>query len=248
MKINTLIADRKTGEIVNDDYRTATVFDHFDIDYCCQGGQTVREACRAAKLSLSEVCRALEQVVDSPPDVQDRNMDCSFWPLDLLADYIEKKHHRYVLDQIPVVEEYLDKVVAAHGQLHPELGGIRELFHESAAELTVHMRKEELILFPFIRKQERARNETGDTPHPGFNALENPISIMKQDHAKEGERFREIRRLARQYLPPEDACNTYRVTYRLLQAFEEDLHLHIHLENNVLFPRSLGGKAKSPGI
>jgi regulator of cell morphogenesis and NO signaling len=158
--------------------------------------------------------------------------------LDLLTDYIEKKHHRYVEAQIPVLNQYLAKLCRVHGDRHPELYKIKEHFIQSAGELTMHMKKEELVLFPFIRKMVRAKHQNTPLDLPHFGTVQNPIQTMMKEHDNEGERFRQIAALSRGYAPPADACNTYRVTFSLLQEFEKDLHLHIHLENNILFPKA----------
>ena len=130
---------------------------------------------------------------------------------------------------------YLDKIVKVHGGNHKELSTINELFTESAHELRSHMRKEEMILFPYIRKLVLSKTYEP----PSFGKLEYPIDMMKGEHDMEGERFRLISELSNQYEPPVDACATYRVAFALLKEFEEDLHLHIHVENNILFPRAI---------
>ncbi len=159
-----------------------------------------------------------------------------------MADYIEKKHHRYVENKIQEITPFLEKVARVHGDRHPELNEIRQLFDASAGELTAHMKKEEQILFPFIRKMVAAQNQNTTVQAP-FGTVQNPIQMMMHEHENEGERFRKIAALTDNYTPPEDACNTYRVTFFLLKEFEEDLHLHIHLENNILFPKSIAIEA-----
>lgn len=221
------------GQLVAADYRAAEVFSKYGIDFCCKGNQPIGEVCEKKKLNSTELIAALkEATVSSAPG----SIDYKSWPADLLADYIEKKHHRYVIEKTPVLQKYLHKVSSVHGGMHPELIEIAESFNESAELLAAHMKKEELILFPFIRKMA----VTGSVPElPRFGTVENPIQMMKEEHNVEGERFSRIAELSNNYTPPADACNTYRVTYSLLKEFEEDLHLHIHLENNILFPRAL---------
>lgn len=137
---------------------------------------------------------------------------------------------------------YLNKVAAVHGDRHPELREVQDLFIGCAEDLTSHMQKEEQVLFPFIRKM-----AVGDDIHAPFGTVQNPINMMMHEHTNEGERFRKIAALTNDYTAPEDACNTYRVTYALLNEFEEDLHLHIHLENNILFPKAIATEAKING-
>ena len=166
-------------------------------------------------------------------------MDVSSWPLDLLANYIVRIHHQYVHDKTPILLQFLDKLCRVHGERHPELFEINRIFTESAHDLANHFEKEERVLFPFIGELVKAQ-QTGqplETAH--FGTVENPIAMMMHEHTVEGDRFAEIARLSNNYTPPADACNTYRVTFAMLQEFEEDLHRHIHLENNVLFPKAI---------
>jgi len=169
----------------------------------------------------------------------DAGIDFKSWPLDLLADYIEKTHHRYVEEKIPVLLQFLDKLNKVHGERHPELFEINELFKGCAGELTQHMKKEELILFPFIKNMVKASINHQFIQEPSFGTVENPIAMMMEEHDAEGERFRKIVLLTNNYTVPSDACSTYRVTFAMLQEFEQDLHKHIHLENNILFPKAM---------
>jgi len=222
------------GELVAEDYRAAEVFSKFGIDFCCKGNQAIIDVCENKKINRTELLDALNQITKSSESAA---IDYQSWPLDLLADYIEKKHHRYVADKTPVIQQYLNKVSQVHGKAHPELITIAEEFNACATALAAHMKKEELILFPFIRKMALAENTAFESPKWG--SMNNPIDMMKQEHEVEGERFGKIAELSDNYNPPADGCNTYRVTYALLKEFENDLHLHIHLENNILFPKAL---------
>ncbi len=168
-----------------------------------------------------------------------QSIDYKSWPLDLLAEYIEKTHHRYVEEKIPVIRQFLDKLCSVHGERHPELFKINELFRASAGELASHMKKEELMLFPFVKRMVKAKLDNEAIQSPQFGTVENPIAMMMEEHDTEGERFREIAELTNNYTPPADACNTYKVTFAMLDEFEKDLHLHIHLENNILFPNAV---------
>lgn len=225
------------GEMVAKDYRAATVFQKFGIDYCCKGNRTLEEATEMKNINVNAVKAELEKVLNAPAE---ENMDFNFWPLDLLADYIEKKHHRYVEERIPLLLQYLNKLCKVHGDVHSELFEINRLFNETAGELTSHMKKEELILFPYIRKMLKKQKDGSPALNaPHFGTVKNPIKMMMDEHENEGERFEKIAELTGRYNPPADACNTYRVTYALLDEFEKDLHKHIHLENNILFPKSI---------
>ena len=228
ISINSII-----GNMVAKDYRMASVFQSYGIDYCCNGNRTIREVCNERNIEPELLIENLNKITGENGT---RKTDYNSWPLDLLADYIEKTHHRYVESKIQEIKPLLQKIVSVHGQQHPELKKVEKLFCESADELTVHMKKEELMLFPFIRKIAQHPNEKLTAP---FGSVKNPIAMMHQEHNLEGERFRQISSLTNNYTPPADACNTYRVTFALLKEFEEDLHLHIHLENNILFPKSM---------
>lgn len=137
------------------------------------------------------------------------------------------------------MKQFLDKLCKVHGANHPELFEINEQFNASAGELAMHMKKEELILFPYIKKMVASKSNHQPEGKPNFGTVQNPINMMMEEHNVEGERFRKIAHLSYNYNPPADACNTYRVAFSLLKEFEEDLHLHIHLENNILFPKSV---------
>lgn len=223
------------GEIVADNYRTASVFKQFGIDFCCNGKRSIADACNGKNLEVHQVLDALQDIGVVTESVTTYNS----WPLDLLADYIEKTHHRYVKLKIEEIKPYLEKIVKVHGSSHAELEEVKRLFLESAEELKSHLKKEELILFPFIRKMTENREHKLPFERAPFMSIQNPIAMMHHEHDTEGERFRKIAALTNNYTPPADACNTYRVTYALIKEFEEDLHLHIHLENNILFPKAI---------
>ncbi len=224
------------GELVAQDYRTASVFKKYGIDFCCQGNRTIDDACQKKNIDGKLVVADLNAVMQSSAQA---TSDYQTWPLDLLADYIEKKHHRYVQEKTQEIQPYLDKICRVHGGHHPELLEINDAFLASAGELAMHMKKEELVLFPYIRKMVKAKQENSEVEAPHFGTVQNPVQMMMDEHTTEGERFRKIETLSNNYTPPEDACNTYKVTFALLKEFEEDLHLHIHLENNILFPRAI---------
>ncbi|WP_106794024.1 iron-sulfur cluster repair di-iron protein [Aquimarina sp. Aq78] len=226
----------KVGQFVAKDYRTATVFSKYGIDFCCRGDRTLEEVCNKNGIEVETLLENLNDVLTQKDDV---TIDYQSWPLDLLADYIEKKHHRYVEEKIPILRQYLEKLCKVHGGRHPELLEIHTLFSEASGELAQHMKKEEIILFPFVRKMVKNLEQNHNVQPPHFGTVENPISMMMQEHDNEGVRFRKISGLSNNYTPPEDACNTYNVTFSMLEEFEKDLHLHIHLENNILFPKAI---------
>ncbi|REG90345.1 iron-sulfur cluster repair di-iron protein [Algoriphagus antarcticus] len=224
------------GELVAKDYRYATVFQKNKIDFCCQGNRTIEEACDRKKVNIDAL---LSELTEAAQINETATTDFNSWPLDLLADYIEKKHHRYVESRITEIKPMLAKIVKVHGEMHPELLEVEELFLGSAGELTAHMKKEEFILFPFVKKLVQASEEKTELTPGHFGTVANPVAMMMEEHAAEGERFRKIAELTDDYTPPKGACTTYMVTFSLLKEFEQDLHLHIHLENNILFPKAI---------
>lgn len=220
------------GEAVAEDYRAAAIFEKYGIDFCCKGHKSIDEACGTRNIPTEEVMRELKMLSSLP----DQNYpEYLTWPVHQLTDYIEEKHHRYVEEKTPVIMKFLDKLCHVHGPRHPELYEIKDQFYAAASELAQHMKKEELILFPRIRKM----GTLGHGQPVPEGIVSQPIEMMMHEHDQEGERFRRMSELSNGFLAPEDACNTYRVTYALLQEFENDLHLHIHLENNILFPKAM---------
>ncbi|MBB1148960.1 MULTISPECIES: iron-sulfur cluster repair di-iron protein [unclassified Myroides] len=228
--------NRTIGSFVAEDFRTAAVFNKYGIDFCCKGGRTLDEVCEKKTVNPEELLSELEGVLNQQTE---NNIDFRHWPLDLLADYIEKTHHRYVEEKIPVLLQFLNKLSKVHGERHPELFEINELFTGCAQELSQHLKKEELVLFPFVRKMVTATITGQAIEAPHFGTVEHPVEMMMHEHDNEGERFRKIAALSNNYTPPADACNTYKVTFAMLKEFEEDLHKHIHLENNILFPSAV---------
>lgn len=230
------LTDHKTiGEIVADDYRSAAVFKKYGIDFCCKGGRTIEEACEPKKVDPQNVYSELEKIGHN----EGGDIDFNAWPLDLLADYVEKTHHRYVEEKIPYIMQFLDKICRVHGGRHPELFEVNQLFSDSARDLSAHLKKEELILFPFVRVLENAKRTNASYQRPGFDTVENPVTMMMDEHTTEGERFEKISKLTDGYTTPADGCKTYEVAFRMLEEFENDLHRHIHIENNILFPRAI---------
>lgn len=229
------LLEKPIGKIVAEDYRAAQIFKNHKIDFCCQGNRSIQEAAEKKKIDVQVLINEIE-AIQQGENVD--TIDFKSWPLDLLADYIEKKHHRYVEEKLPILKAYLEKLCRVHGERHQELLEITEHFNKSAGELAAHMKKEEIILFPVVRKMVKAKQTGTKLERPRFGSVKNPIQMMMMEHENEGERFRLIAELSDNYTPPGDACNTYRVTYALLQEFENDLHKHIHLENNILFPKA----------
>jgi regulator of cell morphogenesis and NO signaling len=236
MEVLNKDSKKQIGQFVAEDFRTAAVFSNYGIDFCCKGDRTLGDVCEKKGLDTSAVLDQLKAVLNSTAN---QTIDYKSWPLDLLAEYIEKKHHRYVEEKIPVLLQFLNKLCSVHGERHPELFKINEAFTSCANALTSHMKKEELVLFPFVKGMVQAKLDNQSIQSPQFGTVESPIAMMMQEHDTEGERFRKIAELTNNYTPPSDGCNTYQVTFAMLDEFEKDLHLHIHLENNILFPEAI---------
>lgn len=230
------LKNKTIGSFVAEDFRTAAVFSKYRIDFCCKGNRTVTEVCEKQSIDADTL---LENVLQVAQSENNGSIDFNSWPLDLLADYIEKTHHSYVEEKTNVLLPFLDKLCKVHGANHPELFRINELFIGCAGELSQHMKKEELILFPFVKRMVKTKESDGILSQPSFVTVSNPIAMMMHEHDNEGERFREIAELTNNYTPPADACTTYKVTFAMLKEFEADLHKHIHLENNILFPKAV---------
>ena len=223
------------GEIVAEDYRRATIFKRFGIDFCCGGGKTVAETCEKKGISPTELEEALLRVSDTGSS---RDADARTWDLDFLADYIVNVHHRYVRENLPPLVQFATKVARVHGDAHPELHEIAELTLRLAADMEEHMAKEEQVLFPYVKALVNAsRLEVAPSRVP-FGTIRNPIMMMEHEHDDAGNIMKRLRELSNDFTPPEYACNTYRATFATLEDFESDLHRHVHLENNILFPRA----------
>lgn len=214
------------------------VFEKVGIDYCCGGGKSLEEACAAANLSVDEVLDSLELAEQSARAKQkDRN-----WQTDPLADlvtHIIGTHHKYTREEIARLGPLFDKVVSVHGKNHPELQHVRAAFRGLAQELTMHMMKEEAVLFPYIVRMEESVIQRDPVLPPPFGSVQNPVAMMMHEHDSAGEALRSMRQASAGYAPPGDACISYQTLYKALEDFEKDLHQHIHLENNVLFPRAI---------
>ena len=229
--------DTTIGEIVTKDYRTASIFESFEIDFCCNGNRTITEVCEIKNIDTSDLLEDIYQVFNQ--DKGNNLEDYNNWELDKLAQHIEVTHHKYVDKQIPLIKQYLEKICNVHCKNHPELFEVKELFNTSVGELTMHMKKEELLLFPFMKKLVKAKITSTPINQPHFGSVKKTIQKMMNEHESEGERFKKINQITQNYILPADACGTYKACFGYLKEFEEDLYLHIHLENNILFPKAI---------
>jgi len=232
MKIDTKTS---VGEIVKANFKTAQIFDKNRIDFCCGGGISLEEACKKSKVDIDMILPELGALVEII-DPDSKYIDGL--ELNELCDYIEKRHHTYVAENIPFLQVKLQKLCDVHGENHPELFEIKVLFDGAAENLSAHMKKEELILFPYIRKMVNS-NKDGLNLKNELGKAKDIIEVMNKEHSIEGDRFVEISKLSSSYTCPPDGCGTFQVTYQSLNDFEKDLHRHIHLENNILFKKAL---------
>jgi regulator of cell morphogenesis and NO signaling len=223
------------GEIVAKDFRKAEVFKKFGLDFCCGGKKTLEKACLDKGLDIIEVKKELERADTVPAQ---SNQKFNEWDPGFLADYIVNTHHKYVKNSMPILYEYTQKVARVHGERHPEAIEIADIFVEIMNEMTQHMIKEEQILFPYIKALAEVKSN-GLAPEAHFGTVQNPIRMMEHEHDVVGTLIKQINTLTNSYNPPADACTTYRVSFAKLKEFEEDLHQHMHLENNILFPAAI---------
>jgi regulator of cell morphogenesis and NO signaling len=229
---------KTVGQLALEDPAVIPVFENLGIDYCCGGSKSLREACAAANVSLDKLLLALEQGKTPESDSKDKDKDWQREPLFGLIAHIVEKHHYYVRRELVHLDGLFTKTCSAHGDRHPEVLRMANLFRELSRELLLHMSKEEQVLFPQITAMEErlTRNEPPSPPHFYTPCA---VQVMMREHESAGSLLQQIRAVSCNYRLPADACTTWKVLYELLQEFERDLHRHIHLENNVLFPRTL---------
>ena len=224
------------GAIVAADYRAAPVLEGFALDFCCGGKRTLDEACSQRAVSIATVDTALAEL--GPRD-RITDLPDATWSADELTRFIVRRHHTYVRAQLPVIAAHLAKLVSVHAERHPELRLIAAHFAQIADELQLHMKKEEGILFPYIRALAVAVEQGGVPPPDMFGTVMNPIRMMEAEHQSAGNELEIVRALTGNFTVPGDGCATYRVCFEELAAFDRDLRMHIHLENNILFPKAI---------
>ncbi len=229
-KISVNFGKLTVGEVVTDDFRTATIFRENGIDFCCGGKQSLEEACNDKGLEPSALFAKIEEVRMSPVN---NSHNYKEWKLDFLCDYIVNTHHLFVKKSLPDLVFYTQKIATVHGDHHPELIQIAKLFLEVSNELIKHLKKEEEVLFPSIKEVLKH-----NSPELKMT-IQSEIERMAGEHEFAGGTMDKINELSHQYNVPDDGCGTYQVAYKRLQEFEEDLHIHVHLENNIIYPKAL---------
>jgi regulator of cell morphogenesis and NO signaling len=225
---------KSLAQIVNENHRSAYVFEKYQIDFCCKGKRMLQQACEEIAVPVDQVIYELE-VVRNDSKVA---VDFDEMLLTNLADYIELTHHAYVRKEMPLISSYIQKVASKHGWRHPGMLKVFDAFTELRHEMTEHMQKEEVILFPRIRMIETHLAGSDETLL-NRTYLELPIAMMELEHEHAGDLLKEIRLLTNDFTLPDDACTTFKLCFAALQAFELDLHQHVHLENNILFPKAI---------
>ena len=234
----SVTTEKTVGELALENPGATRVFEKLGIDYCCGGGQTLGQACQAAHLPITQVADSLAAASQSASATAPaRNWQAE--PLSELLAHIRSTHHVYTREEIARLGPLFDKVCSVHGKNHPELLRLREVFSGLAEELTTHLMKEEMVLFPYILRMEEAVVAKGPVLPPPFGTVRNPVTMMRNEHDGAGSALRNMREVANGYAAPPDACGSFQTLYQALAAFEADLHQHIHLENNVLFPRAI---------
>lgn len=224
------------GEVVAGNFRTAQVFERYGLDFCCGGKKTISDACSKHGINADELINKLQIVGING---NGKNSDYASWDLDFLVDHIINTHHAYLVKSLPSIYAHSQKVAGAHGENHPEVVKIAEYFSIMKEDMEAHLMKEERMLFPYIKKLAEINRKKLDVQFPPFGTINNPIKVMEAEHEEVGELMGNINQLSSNFSLPEDACTTYRVLYQELKEFEDDLHVHIHLENNILHPRAI---------
>jgi regulator of cell morphogenesis and NO signaling len=215
---------------------TTRVFEEFKIDYCCGGRKLLADVCLETGLDFDLVSERVESAMNKSGTQPDHPENRS---ASELVDYIIGTHHLFTAEEIERLTPLMEKVCSRHGENHPELFKLQTVFLALADSLIPHMRKEEMVLFPYIRSL-----DGGSFQPPHFGTIQNPVRMMMADHEEDGERLRVMRDIANDYVPPAGACPSYTALFAGLQDLERDLHRHIHLENNVLFPTAISLEQK----
>lgn len=235
------VTEKTIREIALENPATIRVFERFGIDYCCGGRKSLEQACSELQLSPDQVAEKLEECLqgesEAGPDWQKAS-------LSKLIQHIVRKHHSYCRQEVPRLKALAAKVNSRHGATHPELAEIASIVEALGLDLLVHMLKEEQVLFPYIAGVEHAQSAGLEPPVSIFGSLANPVTAMVDDHEEAGAMLKRLRELSSNYTPPMGACPSYQGLLHGLADFEKDMHQHVHLENNILFPRAM---AAQPG-
>jgi len=228
-------SNKTVGAYVAEDYRTARVFEKYGIDFCCGGKIGLAGACRERDIVPAAIVAEIEALKEEP---QDRSQNYGSWGLPFLADYIVNTHHGYLNENTRQIAVYANKIAEVHGAHHPEVIEIARIFDRIAIDMEAHLREEEEVLFPAIKRIDTARKNGSEPGAADLKTIKECLEKLHQEHDAIGDAVHTIRDLSKRYAIPADVCNTFVVTYRKLKEFEDDLHKHVHLENNILFPKA----------
>lgn len=231
------LATKTIGEIALEMPNTTRVFEEFKIDYCCGGSKTLFEACEAAGADP-------EMILDKITGISDADEVAQLgWVADAslsqLVDYLEDKHHTFTKTELGQLLPLMEKVARVHGERHPELLELQGVFQTLCDDLLPHLRKEEMILFPYVREMEFKFAKGYSATLPNFGSVQHPVQVMMTEHDSDGELLANMRELSKDYKIPEDACSSFTALYTRMETLEKDLHQHIHLENNLVFPKAV---------
>lgn len=229
------ILDRTICEIVADDYRTSKVFEKYGIDFCCGGKVALAATCKGKGIDLAKITMELDTLKSEPLA---RSQDYASWELPFLTDYIINVYHAYIKENAGQTAAYAHKIVDVHGAHHPELIEIASIFDKIAIDMAAHLREEEETLFPVIKGAYANRKAGSAAEAKDIKTIRTLLKKLVHEHEEIGDAVHRIRHLSKDYVIPDDACNTFVLTYRKLKEFEDDLHTHVHLENNILFPEA----------
>lgn len=239
----SVTATKTVRELAVDEPGAARVFEGLGIDYCCGGKQTLEQACNAAGVQIGKVMDALE-AAKSSAHAPSSQINWQSVPLSDVIAHIKKTHHQYTRQEILRISPLFQKVCSVHGKNHPELRQLQAVFEDLAQELSTHLMKEEMVLFPYIERMEESVLQHEPVLPPPFGTVQNPVAMMEHEHDSAGNALRSLRTGSNDYSAPPDACVSYQTLYKALAELEGDLHQHIHLENNILFPRAVAMESK----
>jgi len=224
--------NKTIGEIVADDYRTSKVFEKYGIDFCCGGKVVLSAVCKEKGFNVATITKEIEDVKHKEIE---RDQNYASWELPFLIDYIVNVHHGYLKESTEQIKTHTKKIAEVHGEHHSELFEISSIFEKIANDMSIHLKEEEDVFFPALKRAEANKNIDSVLPPEDLKLISQSLESLLQDHEEIGEATHKINHLTKSYLIPDDACNTFTLTYKELKEFEDDLHKHVHLENNILF-------------
>ena len=236
MSATTTIYDRTIGQIATEIPVSIRIFEAWKIDYCCGGRRPLADACAEAGKSVEEFIAAVESAA-TPPATNETD-----WSADSLrgiAERIVGTYHNYTREELATIAPLAAKVLSVHGDKRPELAEVVTLVRDLTADMLPHMLKEEQILFPYVGQLETSSETASPAPTPFFGTVRNPVRMMMLEHDRVGDLLAQLRAITTDYTAPSTACFSYRELYRRLAELEQQTHEHIHVENNIYFPRAV---------